>query len=75
MPRPSNTEERRAQITSALMKVMASKGRGFIAVPAVAAAMRTARVRRMGGRPYGFLMTMVSCPVRTAGWSVPGFSD
>jgi TetR/AcrR family transcriptional repressor of bet genes len=40
MPRPSNTEERRAQITSALMKVMASRGYDGASVLEIAKAAR-----------------------------------
>src|SRR5262245_22803924 len=40
MPRPSNTEERRAQITRALMKVMAKRGYDGAAVADIARAAR-----------------------------------
>jgi len=40
MPRPSNTEERRAQITGALMKVMAQRGYDGAAIADIAQAAR-----------------------------------
>src|SRR5262245_30499357 len=40
MPRPSNTEERRAQITGALMKVMATRGYDGASIADIAKAAR-----------------------------------